>query len=147
MTPLVRRYIKTSLVFLAAGLLLGAYIVVSEFLLAIYPARLLVTAHAHLLLVGFMLMMVMGVATWMFPRAAREDRRYRPELAEAVYWLMTIATVARAGAEIAVASAGAIGLRWLIALGGVGQLLGATLFVLNIWWRVRMPSAAVPSAR
>jgi len=147
MTPLVRRYIKTSLVFLAAGLLLGAYIVVSEFLLDIYPARLLVTAHAHLLLVGFMLMMVMGVATWMFPRAAREDRRYRPELAEAVYWLMTIATVARAGAEIAVASAGAIGLRWLIALGGVGQLLGATLFVLNIWWRVRMPSAAVPSAR
>src|SRR5215468_3653235 len=147
MTPLVRRYIKTSLVFLAAGLALGAYIVVSQFLFDIYPSRLLITAHAHLLLVGFMLMMVMGVATWMFPRPAREDRRYRPELAEAVYWLMTIATVARAGAEIAVASAGAVGLRWLIALGGVGQLLGATLFVLNIWWRVRMPSAAAPSAR
>ena len=147
MTPLVRRYVKTSLVFLAFGLLVGAYIVVSEFLFDIYPSRLLITAHAHLLLVGFMLMMVMGVATWMFPRPAREDRRYRPELAEAIYWLMTMATVARAGAEIAVASAGAVGLRWLIALGGVGQLLGATLFVLNIWWRVRMPSAAAPSTR
>ena len=54
MTPLVRRYIKTSLVFLAFGLGLGAYIVVSQFLLDVYPARLLVTAHAHLLLVGFM---------------------------------------------------------------------------------------------
>ena len=62
MTPLVRRYIKTSLVFLAFGLGLGAYIIVSQFLLDVYPARLLVTAHAHLLLVGFMLMMVMGVA-------------------------------------------------------------------------------------
>ena len=38
MTPLVRRYIKTSFVFLLAGLLLGAYIV-SEFVLdAIRPA-------------------------------------------------------------------------------------------------------------
>jgi hypothetical protein len=27
-----------------------------------------ITAHVHLLLVGFMLMIVMGVATWMFPR-------------------------------------------------------------------------------
>jgi len=147
MTPLVRRYTKTSLVFLAFGLGLGAYIVVSQFLLDVYPARLLVTAHAHLLLVGFTLMMVMGVATWMFPRPARDDRRYRPELAEAVYWVMTIATAARAGAEIAVAIAGTLGLRWLIALGGLGQLAGAMLFVLNIWWRVRMPPTVAPSAR
>lgn len=147
MTPLVRRYIKTSFVFLVAGLGLGAYIVVVQFLLDAYPPRLLVTAHAHLLLVGFMLMMVMGVATWMFPRPAREDSRYRPELAEAVYWMMTVATAARAGAEISVALAGALGLRWLIALGGLGQLAGAALFVLNMWWRVRMPPAAAPSTR
>ena len=99
-----------------------------------------------LLLVGFMLMMVMGVATWMFPRPAREDSRYRPELAEAVYWVMTAATAVRAGAELGVA-AGALGLRWLIAIGGLGQLAGAVLFVLNMWWRVRMPPTAAPSAR
>ena len=146
MTPLIRRYIKTSFVFLVSGLVLGAYIVVAQFLLDAYPPRLLVTAHAHLLLVGFMLMMVMGVATWMFPRPAREDSRYRPELAEAVYWVMTAATAVRAGAELGVA-AGALGLRWLIAVGGLGQLAGAVLFVLNMWWRVRMPPAAAPSAR
>jgi len=147
MTPLVRRYIKTSFVFLLWGLVLGAYIVVAQFLLDTSPPRLLITAHAHLLLVGFMLMMVMGVATWMFPRPAREDSRYRPELAEAVYWVMTAATAVRAGAEISVALAGALGLHWLIALGGLGQLAGAALFVLNMWWRVRMPPAATPSAR
>lgn len=146
MTPLIRRYIKTSFVFLVSGLVLGAYIVVAQFLLDAYPPRLLVTAHAHLLLVGFMLMMVMGVATWMFPRPAREDSRYRPELAEAVYWVMTAATAVRAGAELGVA-AGALGLRWLIAVGGLGQLAGAALFVLNMWWRVRMPPTAAPSAR
>lgn len=147
MTPLIRRYIKTSFAFLLAGLLLGAYILVAQFVLDAYPSRLLITAHAHLLLVGFMLMMVMGVATWMFPRPARDDPRYRPELAEAVYWVMTVATVIRAGAEISVALAGALGLRWLIALGGLGQLAGTALFVLNMWRRVRMPPAATPPAR
>jgi cbb3-type cytochrome oxidase subunit 1 len=146
-TPLVRRYVKTSFAFLLFGLLLGGYIVTSQFVLGIYPPRLLTTAHAHLLLVGFMLMMVMGVATWMFPRPARNDTRYRPELAEAVYWIMTAATAVRALAEITVALAGALGLRWLIALGGLGQLAGTALFVMNMWWRVRMPPAAAPPGR
>ena len=88
MPPLVRRYIKTSFAFLVLGLLLGGYLLVAQFVLGHYPSRLLVTAHVHLLLVGFMLMIVMGVATWMFPRPGRDDARYRPELAEAVYWVM-----------------------------------------------------------
>lgn len=71
MPPLVRRYIKTSFVFLALGLLLGGGLIVGEFVLGAYPPSLLITAHVHLLLVGVMLMIVMGVATWMFPRPAR----------------------------------------------------------------------------
>jgi len=138
-TPLVRRYVKTSFAFLAAGLLLGAWIIVSEFLLGMHPPRLFITAHAHLLLVGFMLMIVMGVATWMFPRPARDDTRYRPELAEAVYWVMTLSTGLRALAEILVSLSGAPMWRPIIALGGLGQLAGAALFVINMWPRVRMP--------
>ena len=147
MTPLVRRYIKTSFVFLLAGLLVGAYIVVGQFVLKIYPPRLHVSAHVHLLLVGFMLMIVMGVATWMFPRPARDDSRYRPELAETVYWIMTAATTLRALAELLAPLAGLPGLLPLIAVAGLGQLAGATLFVVNMWWRVRMPSAVPPPTR
>src|SRR5215510_14144116 len=117
MPPLIRRYIKTSFAFLIAGVILGTYVSVSQYLLGLYPPRLFITAHVHLLLVGFMLMIVMGVATWMFPRPARDDPRYRPELAETVYWLMTAATSLRALAEVTVALTGALGLRWLIALG------------------------------
>ena len=141
MLPLVRRYIKTSFVFLTLGLLLGGWISVGEFVLGAYPPRLYITAHAHLLLVGFMLMIVMGVATWMFPRPAREDTRYRPGLAEAVYWIMTISTAVRAGAEILAPFSGAPAVRWTIALGGLGQLAGTALFVLNMWPRIRMPGS------
>ena len=140
MPPLIRRYIKTSFVFLVAGLLLGGWIVVADFVAGAYPPRLFVTAHVHLLLVGFMLMLVMGVATWMFPRPAKDDLRYRPELAEAVYWVMTAATALRAGAELGAGLGGAPLLRVLVAVGGLGQLAGAALFVANMWWRVRMPS-------
>ena len=145
MPPLIRLYVKTSFVFLIAGLLLGGYLVVAQFLLGIYPPRLLVTAHVHLLLVGFMLMVVMGVATWMFPRPARDDARYRPELAAATYWIMTVATVARAIAEILASYLEGSALRAAIAAGGVGQLAGALLFVVNMWWRVRMPAVSPPA--
>ena len=140
MPLLVRRYIKTSFAFLVVGLLLGGYLTVGEFLLGAYPPRLAITAHVHLLLVGFMLMMVMGVATWMFPRPAKEDTGYRPELAEAVYWVMTLSTALRAAAEVAAGWSSAPLLRVLVALGSLGQLLGAALFVVNMWTRVRMPS-------
>ena len=144
MPPLVRRYVKTSFVFLTLGLLLGGWIIVGEFVVGTYPPRLFVTAHVHLLLVGFMLMVVMGVATWMFPRPARDDARYRPELAEAVYWVMTLSTVVRAAAEILAPFSSGPAPRLAIAVGGLGQLAGAALFVANMWWRVRMPAAASP---
>jgi cbb3-type cytochrome oxidase subunit 1 len=147
MTPLIRRYIKTSFLFLLSGLVIGAYLVTAQFLLDIYPPRLLMTAHVHLLLVGFLLMIVMGVATWMFPRPARDDTRYRPEVAEAVYWIMTLSTALRAATEIALSLAAPPSLRWLVALGGIGQVVGTALFVANMWWRVRMPPAAAPSGR
>jgi Cytochrome C and Quinol oxidase polypeptide I len=142
--PLVRRYVKTSFVFLTLGLLLGGWMTVGEFVLGARPPRLRITAHVHLLLVGFMLMIVMGVATWMFPRPARDDTRYRPSLAEGVYWLMTLATAIRAAAELAAGWLDARPLGLLIALGGLGQLVGAALFVVNMWHRVRMPAPAPP---
>ena len=144
MPPLVRRYIKTSFVFLVTGLVLGGYILVSEFVFGAYPPRLFITAHVHLLLMGFMLMIVMGVATWMFPRPARDDPGYRPGLAEAVYWLMTGGTALRSAAEILGDVSGARALRLVIVAGGLAQLAAAGLFVLNMWRRVRMPAAVAP---
>jgi heme/copper-type cytochrome/quinol oxidase subunit 1 len=142
--PLIRRYVKTSFVFLLAGLALGGYILLSEFVAGVHPPRLFITAHAHLLLVGFVLLLIIGVATWMFPRPARDDARYRPELAEAVYWIMTVSTAARACAEMGLALWGTEPLRLLVAIGGLGQLAAAALFAVNMWWRVRMPSVTLP---
>lgn len=57
---------------------------------------------------------------------------------------MTVATALRAAAEIATSLWPSSLLRLAIAAGGLGQLAGTALFVVNMWWRVRMPPAATP---
>jgi hypothetical protein len=143
MTPLVRLYIKTSFAFLLLGLVLGGYITVEVNLLGRAVAWQVITAHVHLVLVGFMLMLVFGVATWMFPRPARDGGRYRPGLAWLVYWLLTGSTLVRVLGELAAAAAGTRGSS-LAALGGLGQLASAIVFVANMWTRVRMPGGTAP---
>lgn len=143
MTPLVRLYVKTAFVFLMLGLVLGGYIAIQVNLMGRGVPWPLITAHVHLLLVGFMLMLVFGVATWMFPRPARDGGRYRPSLAWLVYWLLTASTVVRVVGELGAATAGSRGAS-LAALGGLGQLAAAVVFVLNMWTRVRMPGGVAP---
>ena len=38
-------------------------------------------------------------------------------------------------------------LRLLIVAGGLAQVLGTLLFVVNMWWRVRMPTVPTPPGR
>jgi hypothetical protein len=142
-TPLVRLYVKTSFAFLLVGLVVGGYVTVVVNLAGRAVPWPLITAHVHLLLVGFLLTLVFGVATWMFPRPARDDARYRPWVAWAVYWLLTGSTIVRTLGELAAAAAGSRGSA-LAALGGLGQLAAGVLFVVNMWTRVRMPGGAAP---
>jgi hypothetical protein len=144
-TRLVRLYVKTSFGFLLAGLLVGGYVTVIVNLAGRAVPWPLITAHVHLLLVGFLLTLVFGVATWMFPRPARDDARYRPWLAWLVYWLLTGSTVVRTAGEIGAALAGTRG-STLAALGGLGQLAAGILFVVNMWARIRMPGGGAPAA-
>jgi cbb3-type cytochrome oxidase subunit 1 len=142
MPPLVQRYIKTSFVFFLLGLLVGGGMSVGWGILGWTIPHLLITAHVHLLLVGFVVMLVMGVATWMFPRPSKDDKRYRPELAALIYWILTLATALRFSTEMVVAFWPSLGLKPVITLGSIGQLLAACLFVVNMWSRVRAPSIA-----
>ncbi len=140
MPPVVRRYIKTAFVFLLLGLLTGAIMSIDQGLLGRPVPLFLIAAHTHALLVGFMFMMIVGVATWMFPRLARGDTRYRPGVAEAVYWILMLSTALRFAGEVTAAYRPFPGLWPIITAGRLGQVLGGILFVANIWPRVRSAS-------
>jgi uncharacterized protein involved in response to NO len=137
MHTLVRRYIKTSIVFLAAGLALGGWMMARRELADAGPSAYMISAHTHAILVGFVMLMILGVALWMFPRPEKGDSRYRPGAAEAAYWLVTIGTALRIAGEVARSMSGDRALRWVVLLSGFSQIAGIGVFFVNMWPRIR----------
>lgn len=142
MFTLVRRFIKTAIGFLAFGLVLGGWMIVRRELLGAAPSEYLVSAHTHALLAGFGMMMIMGVALWLFPRPARGDTRYRPGLATAAYWFATLGTGSRVGGEVLHTLTPAGWLGWIIVLAGLAQIVGMLLFFTAMWPRIRPVGSA-----
>ena len=141
MDRLVQRYLKTAIGFLGAGLVLGVVMIARRELQGVYPTSYWISAHTHALLVGFVMMMIQGVALWMFPRPDKADVRYRSGRAEVAYWLVAGSTAARLVTELLRPEFDPPVLRWLIVAAGVGQLVGITVFFANMWPRIRSAGA------
>jgi len=147
MYTLVRRFIKTGIAFLAVGLALGAYMLIRRELGGVWPNPYLVSAHAHAVLGGFVLYLILGVALWLFPRAEKGDARYTPSRIEAAYWLLTLATALRVGTEITRGWMTAPWQAWAIVGGGVGQVMGIALYFWTMWSRIRPVGSHLREAR
>jgi heme/copper-type cytochrome/quinol oxidase subunit 1 len=143
----VRRFIKTGIGFLAAGLALGLYMLVRRELFGIWPSPYLVSAHAHAVLVGFVMFLILGVALWLFPRAEKGDDRYRPERIETAYWILFLSTGGRFLAEAAKAWTTNGWLGWIVVLGGLGQVAGIGYYFWTMWTRIRPVGSQIREAR
>lgn len=125
MAPYVRRFIRSSLVWLGAGVTLGL-------LMAAWPgAALYRPAHMHANLLGFVSMMIFGVAYHVIPRFSGSPLR-SARLAGIHVWLANAGLALMVTGWIARAHANG---SWRIALvsGGALSALGASLFIYNIW--------------
>ena len=147
MTSLVRRYLKTAIAFLAVGLALGYWMMLRRELRDAFPSPLLVSAHTHALLVGFVMLMILGVALWLFPRPEKGDTRYSPRAAEAAYWLVAPGTALRVVGELLRPALGATWLRWVVVLAGLAQIAGIALFFFTMWSRIRPVGSQAREAR
>lgn len=141
MSPLVRRYLKSAVLFLVTGLALGVWMLVSREFGAWQPLRLR-SAHTHALLVGFVMMMISGVALWMFPRVPADDTRYRPAIAEAAWWCLAPGTALRVALELTLPPEASVAMRVLLVAAGIAQVLGLLLFFWTMWPRIRASGAA-----
>ena len=137
MHTIVRYYIRTSMVFLFAGLFLGAYFLVATYWTGSGYPSLWVSAHTHVILIGFVMMMILGVAQWMFPRPLKTDKHYSPERSFFVYYLLTVSTAVRFVCELLAPYVALRLIEHLIVLAALGQLLAFLLFFYNIWTRIR----------
>jgi heme/copper-type cytochrome/quinol oxidase subunit 1 len=147
MHTIVRRFIKTAVAFLAAGLALGLLLMVQRELLGRWPHPYLVSAHTHALFSGFVMFLILGVALWLFPRPEKADSRYRPERIAAAYWFLLAGTVLRVGGEVARGLSAAPWLAWPLLAGGVLQVLGFALYFWTMWSRIRPVGSQLRESR
>jgi len=83
------------------------------------------------------MMMILGVALWLFPRPAKDDTRYSPQAANVAYWLVAGGTAARVAGELMRLSSNAPWLRVGTLLGGLLQVAGLAVFFYTMWSRIR----------
>jgi heme/copper-type cytochrome/quinol oxidase subunit 1 len=143
----VRRFIRTAIAFLALGIGLGLWMLVARELFGVWPPPYLVTAHGHALLFGFVMFLILGVALWLFPKPAAQDRRYTPGRIAAAYWVLLAGTLARFAGEAVRAFAIAPGVAWLIVAGAVAQAGGLALYFWTMWGRIRPVGSHLREAR
>lgn len=121
----VKAFIRASLVWFALGIMTGLA-------MAMQPAWVVYRpAHAHMVVAGFITMMVFGVGYQLLPRLfgfALHSRR----LAIAHWWLGNIGL---GGMVVGFFATPHIGVRaaWVTASGGVLFATGALAFVYNLW--------------
>jgi len=147
MNDLVRRYIKTAFLFLVLGLLLGGWMLVQRELSGVWPPAYVIAAHKHVIFVGFVMFMILGVALWLFPKPLPDDPHYRDGLIEVVYWLLLGGTLARFAGELLRAYRDGAGLGWLIVVAGIAQLASLLLYMWTIWYRIRPTKRELRSRR
>ena len=133
MDDFVRRFIRSSLAWLGVGVLIGVWMAFDSAAVIYRPA------HMHANLLGFVSMMIFGVAYHVIPRFTGAPLRSRRTAALHVW-------VANAGLGLLVGGwllrASVPEARLLLAAGAVLSATGAFMFIGNIW--LTLDAAMVP---
>ncbi|HEY0020240.1 MAG TPA: cbb3-type cytochrome c oxidase subunit I [Longimicrobium sp.] len=140
MDPFVRRFIRGSLVWLGVGVLIGVA-------MAVQPAAAAFrTAHMHANLLGFVSMMIFGVAYHVIPRFTGRPL-HNPRLAEVHLWAANLGLAGMVCGFILRVVRWELGMA-VLAVGAVLSAAGAFLFIHNIWRTLDAPAprpAALPT--
>ncbi len=136
MPTLTRVFVKTSLLYLLAGLLTGVILALRGWVRLPPLLTALAPVYFHLLMLGWIAQLIFGVVYWMFPKYSKEAPRGRAWLAWGVYGLLNIGLLLRAIAEPVQAVYGG-GWGGALVISAVLQWLAGVGFVVNTWSRVK----------
>jgi cbb3-type cytochrome oxidase subunit 1 len=133
-----KAFIKTALLWLGLGVTLGV-------IMAVVPAASVYrTAHLHMNLLGFVSMMIYGVAYHVIPRFTGNAIHNRT-IAAVQFWLAnTGLTLLVTG--LALRAHAAVNGRLALVLGGLAAGLAAYLFIYNLWRTLDGPVKPVSAA-
>jgi len=123
-------FVRTSLIYLAIGFTLGAFLLANKGL-RLYPqAWTLLPAHIEMLLMGWFVQLAIGVAFWILPRLSGAQPRGNERLTRFAFWLINIGI----GMVVIDAFVSAPG---LLLAARLVELVGVLVFILVAWKRVK----------
>lgn len=140
MPPLARTYVKASFIYFMVAFVLGAMVLLERWLGFSRWLRVAYVSQLHLLMVGWITQLAIGVAYWMFPRFLKEQEprgRGSDGLAWFVFVTLNVGLVLRLIFEPFYLTGPQSWLAGLLALSGVLQAASAVGFGFLIWGRVR----------
>ena len=137
MPTLTRWFIKSSLVYFVAALVIAVLLALQAPLNLPSAMGSLMPVYFHLFMVGWITQFIFGVIYWMFPRLSKEKPRGSEGLAWATYGLINVGLILRVIGEPVSALQPQAGFGWLLALSAILQWLGGMVFVFNTWGRVK----------
>jgi hypothetical protein len=140
MPPLARTFVKAAFVYFIVAFVLGALVMLEQWLGFSRWLRTVYLGQVHLLMVGWITQLAIGVAYWMFPRFLKQQDP-RPRGSDTLAWLvfvtLNIGLVLRLILEPFYLMGGGPWLAAVMVLSGFLQALAAVGFGLLIWGRVR----------
>ncbi len=136
MPRVTRWFVRSAIVYLVAGLVMGVVSVASPLGISI-AEWVTFPIYVHLLVVGWVTQLIFGVAYWMFPRYSKEQVYGNMRLAWATYIMLNVGIVLRLFGEPARSSDPDTVWGWLLAASAVLQWLAGLSFVVGIWPRIK----------
>jgi len=138
MPILARTFIKTSFIYLGIALVLGILLAgQSVWNLPLIIASLF-PQYVHLLTVGWLTLLIFGVAYWMFPKYSMEHIHGSEQLSWAAYILLNLGLVVRLVSEPLSQHPPIVVWSSLLVLSALLQWLGGMAFIINAWKRVKV---------
>lgn len=137
MPRLARWFIKAGLLYFVLALLTGVLLQARTVINFPSWVSTLNPVYIHLLTVGWITQLIIGVAYWMFPKFSKEHPRGSETLGWATFILLNIGLLFRIISEPRVTMHSKPDLGWMLAVSAVLQTVAGWLFVVNTWRRVK----------
>ena len=140
MPPIARAFVKAAFLYLVAAFVLGALMALDGWLGLGRWLRAVYLSQLHLLVVGWISQLAIGVAYWIFPRY-RKAQNPKPRGSDVLAWAVLICLNAGLLLRFLFEPFQLMGNRpWLaalVALSGILQALAALGFGWLVWGRIR----------
>jgi len=134
---LTRWFLKTAMLYFLSGFVLGGVLLIALGWQHRPIFGVLQPVYWHLLLIGWLMQCIFGVAYWMFPAFSKAQPQRSAALGWFTYAALNLGLLLRTVFEPWHSLYPQAGVGWLLVPSALLQVAAAWVFVVHLWGRIR----------